>query len=100
MPPIFVDILILFKKRGFIQICNHQYKYYWRNQYNFAYENEDFVELQLKPLHKKYNIKPCYLLNKNTGEKIKYNSKYSAHYYTDLKRGELENENFKIIVIN
>ena len=88
------------QKHDFILRCEHKAKYYWRNEWNFAYENDEFIELQVKPLHKKYNIKPCILINKINGTSIKYKSKYSANVASDLKRGELENEHYKIIVID
>ena len=87
----------------FIQGIRHQLNHF---KDNFMLEIQAHVHpfqieynKKILQLHKKYNIKPCILINKINGTSIKYKSKHSANIASDLNRGELENEHYKSIVI-
>lgn len=81
------------KSKGIVtDLCEHKRKYYWRDVWNFSYEDEDFKQLEFyKGRPKKYNIKKVKLINKNTKETMIFKNKYSMTCYINKNKINLNN---------
>lgn len=87
------------KNKGVVMsIVNGKNKFYYRNKWNFAYENNEYYkDICIRPKRKHYGIKRCKLINKITGDEKIFKSITEARKNSTLICRDKENEEYKII---
>ena len=81
-----------------MSIVNGKNKFYYRNKWNFAYENNEYYKnISIRPKKKQYEIKRCKLINKIKKNKKIFKSITEARKNSTLIYRDKENEEYKII---
>ena len=83
------------QKGSFLRHCNHEAKYFWRKEWTFAYENDNFYYDNLiveydKSCNKGTKVK---LINLDDNIEIIFNSLNKLNSYLGIKKGFLQYEN-------
>ena len=83
------------QKGSFLVHCNHEAKYFWRKEWTFAYENDDFYYDNLlveydKSCNKGTTVK---LINLDDNTEIIFNSLNKLNSYLGVKKGFLQYKN-------
>ncbi|MBO5004934.1 MAG: hypothetical protein J6D03_06820 [Clostridia bacterium] len=87
------------KNKGCIMtIVNGTNKYYYKNTWNFAFENKEYYnDMKIKPKRTHFGIKKCKLINKITKEEKEFKSISEARKNSTLINRDKENSEYKII---